>query len=108
MPLKQYPLEDLRLMIAQNVGLRYLVPLALDHLERHPLAEGDFYPGDLLTAVARLPDAFWSAHRPLVPRALRAIDEALARPHNADTADELADHLRAARVRLAGLTAGQT
>ena len=107
-PLKQYRLEDLRLMIAQNVGLRYLVPLALDHLENHPLAEGDFYPGDLLAAVARLPDAFWSAHRPLVPRALRAIDGALDRLHKADTADELADDLRAARVRLAAVMGGDT
>src|SRR3989337_2593731 len=70
-PLKQYRLEDLRLMIGQQVGVNYLVPRALDHLEAHPLASGDFYPGDVLAAVARLADAFWSTHRQLIPQAIR-------------------------------------
>lgn len=34
-PLQQYRLEDLRLMIGQEVGVDYLVPRALDHLEPH-------------------------------------------------------------------------
>src|SRR3954447_20486803 len=78
-PLKQYRLEDLRLMIGQQVGVNHLVPRALDHLEAHPLASGDHYPGDVLAAVARLPDSFWSTHRHLIPRTIRAIDGALAR-----------------------------
>ena len=105
-PLKQYRLEDLRLMIGQQVGVKYLVPRALDHLEAHPLASGDFYPGDVLAAVARLPDAFWSTHRQLIPRAIRAIDGALARVHKVGTVEELPDELRAARARLAALHGG--
>ena len=31
-PLKQYRIEDLRLMIGQQIGLDYLVPPALDDL----------------------------------------------------------------------------
>jgi hypothetical protein len=104
-PLKEYRLEDLRLMIGQEVGLPYLVPRALDHLEAHPLAEGDLYPGDLLAAVARLPDEFWSARPQLLPRALRAIDAALGRPGDVDTIEELGDELRMARHRLAALGA---
>ena len=106
-PLKQYRLEDLRLMIGQQVGVHYLVPLALDHLEAYPLASGDFYPGDVLDAVVRLPDGFWSTHRQLVTRAIRAIDAALVRIHNVDTVEEVPDELRAARVRLAGLDDGR-
>ena len=34
----------------------------IDKLERDPRAEGDFYPGDLLAAVRRVPDDYWSAH----------------------------------------------
>jgi hypothetical protein len=30
--------------------------------ERDPLAEGDFYPGDLLVAMARIPGEFWRRH----------------------------------------------
>lgn len=105
-PLKQYRVEDLRLMIGQQVGVNYLVPRALDHLEAHPLASGDFYPGDVLAAVAHLPDAFWSTHRQLVPRAIRAIDGALARVHKVCTVEGLPDELRAARARLAALNVG--
>jgi hypothetical protein len=107
-PLKQYCLEDLRLMIGQQVGIEYLVPRALDHVEAHPLASGDHYPGDLLASVVNLPDAFWSTHPQLIPRAIRAIDGALARVHKVDTVDELPDELRAARTRLAALQTGRT
>jgi hypothetical protein len=39
-----------------------LVPLALARLEVNPLAEGDFYPGDLLVAVLRVAPAYWQSH----------------------------------------------
>lgn len=59
-PLGQLSVEDLRVAIGQKVGLQFLLPLALEVLEREPLAEGDFYPGDLLLAVARSVDcSFW-------------------------------------------------
>ena len=93
-------------MIGQQVGVNYLVQRALDHLDAHPLASGDYYPGDLLAAVARLPDAFWTAHKQLTPRAIRAIDTALARIHKVETAEGLPDELRAARARLAGRHGG--
>jgi len=54
--------EDLRVLIAQQVGLPVLVPRALSALERDPLAEGDFYPGDLLVAMRRVPPDHWRAH----------------------------------------------
>ena len=106
-PLNQYRPEDLRLMISQEVGLSYLVPRALDHLEAHPLASGDFYPGDLLSAVARVPTRYWSAQRSLIPRTIRVIDAALARAHRGDTAEDVSDELRSARVRLAALLDGR-
>ncbi|MFC7276617.1 contact-dependent growth inhibition system immunity protein [Paractinoplanes rhizophilus] len=41
-----------------------LVPLALDQVEQDPLAEGDFYPGDLLDAlIRRVPDSYWAGAR---------------------------------------------
>jgi hypothetical protein len=36
-----------------------LLPRALDVLISTPLAAGDYYPGDLLTVVMRLPDDSW-------------------------------------------------
>ncbi len=42
-PLRDFTVEDLRIMIGQNIGLEYVVPLALEHLQRDPFAAGDFW-----------------------------------------------------------------
>ncbi|MGP3988423.1 contact-dependent growth inhibition system immunity protein [Streptomyces sp. 3N207] len=51
--------EDLRTLTLQNVGLPFVLPLALQVLRRDPLAEGRYYEGDLLSAVLRQPAEAW-------------------------------------------------
>ena len=46
-PIGEYGTEDLRIMIGQNIGLPYLMPLAIETLEKNPWAAGHMYPGDL-------------------------------------------------------------
>lgn len=76
-PVGVLDVEGLRLLISQQIGLDTLVPLALDHVERDPLAEGDFYPGDLLDALMRrVPDSYWQAHEDQKTR-VRTVAEAL-------------------------------
>jgi hypothetical protein len=58
-PLREFSAEDLRIMIGQNAGLQYLVPLALERLQRHSLTHGDYFPGDLLAAMLRADHKFW-------------------------------------------------
>ena len=58
-PLQEYTVEDLRLSIGQRIGLTWLVPLALAQLQLNLYAEGDYYPGDLLSSVSQLPDSYW-------------------------------------------------
>ncbi|GAA3913552.1 contact-dependent growth inhibition system immunity protein [Actinoplanes auranticolor] len=60
-PLEQFTVEDLRIMLGQEIAVPILLPLAVDVLAADPHAEGDYYPGDLLWAVLRLPAAAWSA-----------------------------------------------
>lgn len=73
-PVGAFTVEDLRIMIGQRIGLRWLVPLALDVLEREPLAQGDFYPGDLLTNVLKLDEVLWRTE----PEWLRRIQRVLS------------------------------
>jgi contact-dependent growth inhibition (CDI) system CdiI-like immunity protein len=61
-PLREFNSEDLRIMIGQNIGLQYLVPLALERLDRHSLTHGDYYPGDLLASTLRADHNFWRDH----------------------------------------------
>jgi len=61
-PLREFTVEDLRIMIGQHIGVEYLMPLALEHLHADPLAEGAYYPGDLLAAVLRASRQFWQQH----------------------------------------------
>jgi len=78
-PLRELRAEDLRLAFSQGVGLRFLMPLAMGMLEREPFAHGDFYPGDLLVAVARVEAAFWRGEPELRARFARVLEAARAR-----------------------------
>ena len=60
--LRSLSVENLRILIGQNIGLPFLIPLAIEQLQQNPLAEGDFYPGDLLCAVLRAEPEFWASH----------------------------------------------
>jgi len=57
--LKEFDTEDLRIMIGQNIGLKYLIPLALDALNDNILAEGNLYEGDLLKMVLTSNADYW-------------------------------------------------
>ncbi|WP_413665435.1 contact-dependent growth inhibition system immunity protein [Microbulbifer sp. CNSA002] len=61
-PLAELSVENLRILIGQKIGLRFLVPVALDILAVNPLAEGDMYKGDLLANIAVVPDNFWQQY----------------------------------------------
>jgi hypothetical protein len=61
-PLREFTTENLRIMIGQQIGLPYLVPIALESLRSNPFTAGDCYEGDLLVAVLRAEAAFWREH----------------------------------------------
>ncbi|MEY2244000.1 contact-dependent growth inhibition system immunity protein [Streptomyces sp. BF23-18] len=71
-PIGELTVEDLRLLIGQDIGLPYLLPLALEVLRRNPMAEGHMYEGDLLSAVLTRDSAAWTTF-PEVGRELRVI-----------------------------------
>jgi hypothetical protein len=58
-PIEQLSIEQLRLLIGQNIGLNYLLPIAFEKLKANILAEGDCYEGDLLESILGLKNAFW-------------------------------------------------
>jgi len=64
-PLRDFTIEDLRIMIGQNINLKFLIPIAIEQLKKNILAEGDFFEGDLLKNVLDSDSIFWSNNREL-------------------------------------------
>lgn len=61
-PLKTLTDEELRLAVGQGMGLEWLVPLMLQRLAQDPFRAGDFFEGDLLASLARVPSSYWTEH----------------------------------------------
>lgn len=78
-PVADLTVEDLRLLVGQEIGLDVLVPVAIEVLQRDPLAEGDMYEGDLLCAMLRVGDDFWKPRRALAEQ-FQAIVDTLVDP----------------------------
>lgn len=68
-----FTVEDFRIMLGQRIAVPILLPLAVDVLVSDPYAEGDYYPGDLLWAVLRLPASAWSARPEMRQRLATAV-----------------------------------
>ena len=62
-PLREFEIEDFRILIGQDLGLKYLIPLAINILEKDILSEGHFYEGDLLKAVLTSNEDYWKIER---------------------------------------------
>ena len=63
LPLNQFTTEDLRIMIGQRIGLKYLIPLALETLFNDLFVEGNFFEGDLLQNVLKIDTKFWNENK---------------------------------------------
>ncbi len=72
-PIQNFEIEDFRIMIGQNIGLLYLIPIAIDVLNKNILAEGHYYEGDLLSSVLTSDSHFWRQNPELFQRLERII-----------------------------------
>ncbi|HEV7329398.1 MAG TPA: contact-dependent growth inhibition system immunity protein [Flavisolibacter sp.] len=62
-PVETFTLGDLRLMIGQQFGLPYLIPIALEKLQDDIFVEADYYEGDLLSNILNVDTEFWRDNR---------------------------------------------
>ena len=77
-PLRDLTVEDLRITIGQQIGLEYLVPLALERLHDDPFAEGAYYPCDLLVSVLGAEAQFWQRHPELREQLIAITERAIS------------------------------
>jgi hypothetical protein len=71
---------DLRLLISQKIGLKYTVPEAMKSVSENALIEAEFFPGDLLCALLRIDEDFWSRN-PTEFHWLRSIAQSVAKQY---------------------------
>ena len=57
--IENFDADDIRFMIGQKIGLKYIIPIALHYLKEDILIETIYYEGDLLKVVLLLDNAFW-------------------------------------------------
>jgi hypothetical protein len=84
-----FEIEDLRLMIGQNISLNYLLPLAIDVLNKDILAEGDFYPGDLLKNVLDVDESVWKVNNQLFREIKELLLNNIDRINGSETIDSV-------------------
>lgn len=62
-PLSQLSGEEVRLLLGQKIGLRWLIPVALSIVDDDPLVQITYFEGDLLLQLFRLSDEDWEHNR---------------------------------------------
>jgi len=70
-PLSEFEPNDYRVLIGQNIGIKYLVPMAIELLEKDPFVEATYYPGDLFLYVMKVDSSFWKSNHDLMDRTAR-------------------------------------
>jgi hypothetical protein len=58
-PISDLSVEQVRLLLGQKIGVKFLLDRAVKFLQEDILSEGDFFPGDLLVSVLRLDQENW-------------------------------------------------
>jgi hypothetical protein len=86
-PLRDLALADLQQLIEQNISLPYLMPLAIKQLQKNPLVEARFYPGDLLHSTLSVESSFWRENAPWRAEVRDVARRALTTLHSPEPVD---------------------
>lgn len=79
-PLEELTNEELRLALSQQVGLPWVLSLALVRLSQDLAVSGDFYPGDVLVAALKLPFETWQRQASLKDEFIELAKTAIGSP----------------------------
>lgn len=97
--LQLFTIEDLRIMIGQDIGLKWLIPLAIAELEKNILASGNFYDGDLLKAVLKSKSEYWQDEPDNWLQMVNLMKQEKETLESHDTIDEIREEWRAAHEK---------
>lgn len=81
--------DELRLLIGQNIGLKFIVPVAFQILEEEILVEATYYPGDLLLSVISCDINYWKNNKASLNTLLSIYKNNLEKINNSDKEEEI-------------------
>lgn len=87
--LHELSVEDIRFLIGQKIGLRFIMPLAIDILREDLFAEGDYYEGDLLKNVLNVDSSYWSINIELKDNLIELCNSNMWKMDELDIAEEI-------------------
>lgn len=85
--------EDFRLLIGQNLGLPFLVPLSIEILRKNAFVEGDYYEGDLLHNILKSKGEFWKDNPDLKREVVEIFENNRMRLQQLDVSQEIKEGL---------------
>lgn len=74
--LKDFNIENLRFMIQQGFGWRFLVPMAIEILTENPFADDDRYDGSLFSSILSIKNTFWQENPDLYQKVEEILQKA--------------------------------
>jgi hypothetical protein len=77
-PIAEFSAADIGFLLRQRIGVEILLDRALDLLERDPIVETEYYPGDLLCAVLRILPQHFTINDERVARVASIADKGCA------------------------------
>ncbi len=86
--IKDLTLKDIDLYIEQEYGLKYVVPIALDILDRDILTKVD-YEGALIFNILNINADYWSNNPDMKIRLVKIAEKNLTKLKNLDTTEEI-------------------
>lgn len=93
-PIKNLEIEDIRLLISQNIGVNFILPISLEILESNILAEGDYYPGDLLKSVLSISKQYWFQNPEWKAQLIAILKKNINIIENADLSEEIKKEIK--------------
>ncbi|SIO47774.1 hypothetical protein SAMN04488055_4423 [Chitinophaga niabensis] len=73
-PIGNLTAEQMRTLISQQLGIKFLMPLVLEMLKKDVLMEADLYEGDLLEVVLKIKAPFWEQNPSIKSQVLHLIE----------------------------------
>jgi len=67
-PISELKPGELRLLLTQNIGNEFLVPLAIKLLSENILIEAEYFSGDLLLSVIKSDTSFWKSNSEMLEK----------------------------------------